>query len=211
MAIICPTVTATEPHEYREQLERVVNLSDRLHIDLADGVFAPVQLVDLKHVWWPDGKQIDLHLMYESIAPFTKEIIKLKPSMIIFHAESAGKFYDVAKPFKDNGIKVGVALLQNTTVDQIAPAIQDIDHVLIFSGDLGHFGGHVDMGLLTKVRQLRTLKKDIEIGWDGGINEDNAKKLVLGGIDVLNVGGSIQKADSPATAYATLKSISEES
>ncbi len=67
------------------------------------------------------------------------------------------------------------------------------------------------MGLLTKVRQLRKLKKDIEIGWDGGINQDNAKKLILGGVDVLNVGGSIQKAGSPAKAYATLKSISEES
>lgn len=210
MAIICPTVTATEPHEYREQLERVASLSDRLHIDLADGVFAPVKLVDLKHIWWPEGKQVDIHLMYESVAPFTEELLKLRPDLLIVHAESAGKFYDIAKPFRDKGIKVGVALLAETPVERIANALNDIDHVLLFSGDLGHFGGHANMSLLSKVRELRELKPGIEIGWDGGINADNVNKLVVGGIDVLNVGGAIQRATDPAQAYATLKSISEE-
>lgn len=210
MAIICPTVTATEPHEYREQLERVASLSDRLHIDLADGVFAPVKLIDLKHIWWPEGKHVDIHLMYESVAPFTEELLKLRPDLLIVHAESAGKFYDIAKPFREKGIKVGVALLAETPVERIVDALENIDHVLLFSGDLGHFGGHANMSLLSKVRELRKLKPGIEIGWDGGINEDNINKLVVGGIDVLNVGGAIQRASDPAQAYATLKSISEE-
>lgn len=210
MAIVCPTVTATEPHEYRGQLERVAKLADRIHIDLADGIFTPQELIDLKHVWWPDGKQIDIHLMYESVAPFAKTILALKPSLLIIHAESAGNFYEVTKPFRDAGIKVGVALLPDTSVSTIASAIDHIDHVLLFSGDLGHFGGHANLHLLTKATELRKLKPALEIGWDGGINTDNAHKLVVGGIDVLNVGGGIQRAKSPAKAYATLVSISKE-
>jgi ribulose-phosphate 3-epimerase len=209
MAIICPTITAAEPHEYRAQIERVKPFARRLHIDLADGVFAPVKLIDLKHVWWPDSMQVDIHLMYESVAPFTKELLQLKPNMVIIHAESAGKFYEVAKPFKEKGIRVGVALLQDTEVHQIVPALPEIDHVLIFSGDLGHFGGHVNLALLSKITELRSHKPDLEIGWDGGIGEENARRLVIGGVDVLNVGGGIQRATDPAKAYATLESISK--
>lgn len=210
MAIICPTVLAHEPHEFREQIERLQPFAKRIHIDLSDGVFSPSKLIDTKHLWWPDAMQVDLHLMYESVAPFSENIIALKPHMVILHAESVGNFYTLMKPFKDVGIKVGVALLKDTPVSKIESALGDIDHVLVFSGDLGHFGGTANLGLLTKVQELHRLRKDLEVGWDGGINDQNAKRLITGGVDVLNVGGFIQQAKDPAQAYATLESISKE-
>lgn len=210
MAIICPTITATEPHVYREQMNRVKSFAKRVHIDMADGVFAPVKLVDLKHIWWPDGLEVDIHLMYESVAPFTNELIKLRPNLVIVHAESVGNFYEVVKPLKDNGLRIGVALLQDTPVEKVEPALKDLDHVLIFSGDLGHFGGHANFTLLSKVREIRAINPDVEIGWDGGIDQNNIKRLIEGGIDILNVGGGIQRAAEPAKAYATLVTISGE-
>lgn len=204
MAIICPTVTATEPHQFREQMEQI-DFAKRIHLDLADGVFAPERLLDIEKVWWPEGVVCDLHLMYEAVAPFLDAIIVLHPNLVIIHAESVGNFYAVARPLQSKGIKVGVALLPDTPVEKIQPALKDIDHVLIFSGDLGHFGGHARMSLLTKVRAIRKLRPDIEIGWDGGINIENAAKLVAGGIDVLNVGGAIHNASNPSSAYAKLE------
>ena len=63
MAVICPTVTAAEPHEYREQIERIAPFAHRIHIDLADGVFTPNKLIDLMQVWWPVGMVADIHRM----------------------------------------------------------------------------------------------------------------------------------------------------
>jgi ribulose-phosphate 3-epimerase len=77
--------------------------------------------------------------------------------------------------------------------------------VLIFSGKLGHFGGHADLDLLDKVRQLKEIKPTLEIGWDGGVNDQNAAELAHGGIDVLNAGGYLHGKD-PAAAYAKLMS-----
>lgn len=205
MALICPTVTAADPHEFREQMERIAPFAQRIHIDLADGVFTSNKLVELSKIWWPVGVRTDVHLMYEAVRPFLAQLKNHKPNMVIVHAEATGNFYDVVKPLHDANIKVGVALLADTPVATIKPAIHDIDHVLIFSGDLGHFGGHADLALLDKVKALRKMKKDIEIGWDGGINIDNASKLAKGGIDVLNVGGGIQRAKDPHTAYAKLE------
>ncbi len=169
MAVICPTVTADEPHAFREQMERVAGFAERVHIDLGDGVFTPNKLIDLDRIWWPAGVTTDIHLMYKAVKPFIKQLIALNPHMVIVHAEAVGNFYEVARPLKNAEIKVGVALLPATSIDILKPAIQDIDHVLIFSGDLGHFGGKVDLRLLDKARALKKQKPELEIGWDGGV------------------------------------------
>jgi len=207
--IICPTVTADEPHAFREQMERVAPLTHRIHVDLADGVFTDNQLLGMDQVWWPAGIKADMHLMYEAVAPFMKQILSHKPHMVIVHAEAVGNFYTTARRLKKFDIKVGVAVLQHTKISKIKPALPDIDHVLIFSGNLGHFGGKVDLDLLDKVTEIRKYNKAVEIGWDGGITLENAAQLVAGGIDVLNVGGALQRAADPQATYAKLISIIE--
>jgi ribulose-phosphate 3-epimerase len=102
-----------------------------------------------------------------------------------------------------------LALLQDTPVEYAEQIMHSFDHVLVFSGILGHHGGQADLGLLEKVRQIRAHHPDVEIGWDGGINDQNARQLVGAGVDVLNVGGYIQKSSDPAAAYAKLKSVIE--
>jgi ribulose-phosphate 3-epimerase len=186
-------------------MERVASFAERIHIDLADGVFTPNRLIDLDHVWWPAGMIADLHLMYQAPKPYIAQIMALAPHLVIIHAEATGNFYDIAKPLQAAGIKVGVALLANTPVKKIADALPDIDHVLIFSGSLGSFGGHADTGLLPKVHEIVKDHKHIEIGWDGGINEQNAGRLAKAGIDILNVGGQIQRAENPAQAFRALQ------
>jgi hypothetical protein len=41
------------------------------------------------------------------------------------------------------------------------------------------------------------------------VNDQNARLLALGGIDVLNAGGYLHGAMAPNTAYATLKAAVE--
>ena len=78
---------------------------------------------------------------------------------------------------------------------------------MIFSGELGTFGGHADMDLTSKIDQIRSINPKIEIGWDGGVNEHNAGQLAQAGVDVLNVGGFLQRAEHPDSAYARLESL----
>lgn len=202
-AIICPTVTARDEHTFRSQVERVVSFAKRIHIDLADGQFA-TQTLSLDKIWLPDGVVSDIHLMYQNPSDYVDQLIKLKPSLVIVHAEADGNFPEIAKRFHDADIRVGVAILAHTPVSIIEPSIDHIDHALIFSGKLGHFGGVADLTLLSKAAELHNLNRDIEIGWDGGINEDNVDHLISGGVDVLNVGGYIQRSKDPSGAYGKL-------
>lgn len=205
MATICPTVLARNPHDYREQMERVARFAVRIQIDLTDGLFAKPKSVELDQVWWPHSIKADLHLMYHRPDLFAEKSIELDPHMIIVHAEAEGDFQKLTKKLKPKGIKLGVALLKETEPEVIKSALEFIDHVLIFSGDLGHFGGSVDFDLLNKVKKLKTWKPSLETGWDGGVNDKNARQLLAGGVDVLNVGGYIQNSSRPESAYATLE------
>jgi ribulose-phosphate 3-epimerase len=208
MVSIVPTITASEPHAYREQMERVEQFAGRIHIDVADGKLAPRKLIDLDRLWWPGNVVVDLHMMFERPFEHTDLIQALHPQLVIVHAEALGDFYNFAYQMHLHGIEVGVALLPNTPVSRIEAALGSIDHVLIFSGNLGYQGGSsADMSLLHKVQELRKLKPTLEIGWDGGVGDQNARELVKGGIDVLNVGGFIHSSESPDDAYAKLKEV----
>jgi ribulose-phosphate 3-epimerase len=205
MAIICPTVLASDPHEYREQFERIQPFAERIQVDLADGDFAPTKTVSLEQLWWSDSDKIDLHLMYRKPADHILELIRLSPHMVIVHAEADGDFVEFSQELHQHGIRAGVALLVETEPEVIKPAMDYIDHVLIFSGDLGRFGGQADLTLLEKVKLIKSWKPEIEIGWDGGVNDRNAAALADGGVNVLNVGGFIQNAEEPKEAYTKLK------
>lgn len=201
MAVICPTVTAYDPHEYREQMERIEPFAERVHIDLMDGEFAPTKSPDLEHVWWPDKLVADIHLMYKRPMDELAMLIKLKPNLVVIHYEAGADCGHLAVHLHENGIKTGLALLAETPVETVFELLPCFDHVLVFSGKLGHHGGQADLKLLAKVKALRAQKPQLEIGWDGGVNDQNAKQLIDAGVDVLNVGGFIAKAEDPAAAF----------
>jgi ribulose-phosphate 3-epimerase len=207
MSVICPTVTAFGTHEYRVQMERLEPFAKRVHIDLMDGKFAPTISPGLDQVWWPEALTADIHLMHQKPMTLVDQLIHLKPHLVIIHQEADVDYRAFADQMHQNLIKVGLALLHNTPAERIRETILSFDHVLIFSGDLGRHGGLADMRLLEKVSRVREYHPQIEIGWDGGVNQENAPALITGGVDVLNVGGFIQNATDPAAAYATLKAI----
>ncbi len=204
---ICPTVTASDLETYRQQIERITEFAVRIHIDLSDGTLSPSKLLDVSNVWWPGGIRADLHAMVRRPLEQLEVYKALSPQLVIVHAEAEGDFAQFATYMHRSGIETGVALLQDTPVASILPAIDLIDHVLVFSGNLGYFGGQADLKLLDKVRYLKRLKPTLEIGWDGGINDQNARALKDGGVDVLNVGGFIQRSPQPARDFELLHSL----
>lgn len=207
MIDICPTITAATPLEYHQQMERAETLATRLHVDVADGRFAPRRLIKFDEIWWRGNRTVDLHVMYQWPTIHREVILALSPRLVIIHAEAEGNFVGFASILRSHGIEVGVALLPKTPAETIKPALGFIDHVLIFSGNLGHQGGSkADLKLLDKARELKQLKPQLEIGWDGGVNDKNIREIAEAGVEVINSGGFIQKADDSVAAYAKLVS-----
>lgn len=204
MVSICPTVTATEPHTYRDQIERVAPLAARLHIDLMDGDFVPTKSPGLDQIWWPVDNIADIHLMYRRPADSIAQLLKLRPNLVIIHNEAEVHHMEFAALLHREGIKSGLAILQTTPIEHALQIMHSFDHILIFSGHLGFQGGKADLDLLDKVKYVRLHHPAAEIGWDGGINAENIKLIVDAGVTVLNIGGYIQRAQDPQKAFADL-------
>jgi len=204
MIKIVPTVTAENPHLYREELERVSRFVERIHIDLADGVLAPTKLINPIQTWWPDGLTADIHFMYQKPEEHIETLISLKPNLVIFHAEAEGNVLGLMRELKAVGIKAGIALLENSQPEDFANEITEADHVLVFGGKFGYHGGQAHLGLLEKIPRIKAINPNAEIGWDGGITDQNIEDIVAGGVTVMNAGSFIQKADVPQDAYDIL-------
>lgn len=204
MSEIAPSVTAETPEDYKANIERIQAFARRVHIDTSDGEFAPNFLVPAGQLWWPQGWEVDIHAMVARPSEHAAALIALKPNTIIFHAEASEDVLPTLQQIKQSGIRAGVALLKTTVPATVAPLIQAADHVMIFSGDLGHYGGTASMMQLEKIRLIKKINPKVEIGWDGGVSLENAYTLTQGGVDVLNVGGALAQSDNPAATFETL-------
>lgn len=203
-SVIVPTVMAETIDQLRESLERIRPFAKRIHFDLADGEFAPTLLLSPGSLYWPEGVQADIHMMYARPSEQLPYILQMRPNMIILHAEAEEDIIPQLNFIKEQGIRAGVALLKQTVPEDVRGAIEVADHVMIFSGDLGKFGGTASMMQLEKVRLIKKISPDVEIGWDGGVNTENAYSLSQGGVHVVNVGGAINSAASPVDTYNAL-------
>lgn len=204
MSTVVPTIMAETLDDFKAAVERITPFARRVHIDLSDGEFAPTFLLGEGQLWWPQGWEVDIHAMVTRPATHIEQLLVLKPAMVLLHAESEGDLLQYVKQLKEAGIKAGLALLKPTVPSTMADVIKEVDHVMIFSGELGNFGGTASMMQLEKVRLVKAINPKAEIGWDGGVSVENAYTLSQGGVDVLNVGGAIALADNPAEAYQAI-------
>lgn len=204
MSAIAPAVTVENDDLYKKSIERLTPFAERVHIDVSDGEFAPTFLVPEDRLYWPANWTVDVHAMVARPSEHVQQIVAKKPNMIIFHAEAQEDLTQLIQYVRQQGVKAGLALQRQTVPSTVGKLIQIVDHVMIFSGTLGYYGGTASLMQLEKVRLIRAISPNVEIGWDGGVTVENAFTLKQGGVDVLNVGGTIAKSDDPAEMYKKL-------
>jgi len=204
MSIIAPAITVESADQYKEMVEKLHPFATRVHVDIADGEFAPTFLISEANLWWPKEWTVDIHAMVARPAEHLQALIALKPNLIVFHVETGVDLVPIMQQIQQAGIKAGIALQKPTVPSTVAASIMAADHVLVFSGDLGRYGGVASLMQLEKVRLIKAINPNVEIGWDGGVRIENAYTLTQGGVDVLNTGGAIAGSDNPADMYAKL-------
>lgn len=204
MPVIAPCITAETIEAYMGSVQSLGTFAHRVHIDISDGEFAPSFLVNEDQISWPGEWLVDVHAMVMRPSEHLARLIALKPHTIIIHAEIAEDPVVLLQQIKQAGISAGLALLKTTVPSSRAAAIKEADHVMIFSGELGQYGGKASLMQVEKIRLVKAINPRAEIGWDGGVNIDNAYTITQAGVDVLNVGGAIAQSENPSATYEAL-------
>lgn len=202
--VIAPSLTYSTSAEYTAYMDALEPFVERVHVDVSDGVLAPVRSISLPQVWWPKNVIADVHIMYQRPLEHTEQLVSMSPNLVIVHPEADGDLAGFGKHLQQFGIKFGIAVMPTASIAELMPLLEIADHAMIFSGKLGYYGGHADPMLFETVTELKRRYRSLEIGWDGGANATNVHAIAQAGVDVINVGSGISKMPDVQKAYATL-------
>ena len=86
-ATVVPTVLTDTSDHYKQYMVVYNQFTNRVQIDIADGEFTKVKTINIGQIWWPAGWKADLHMMVAHPSAYIDTVIRLKPNMVIFHAE----------------------------------------------------------------------------------------------------------------------------
>jgi len=186
--------------------------ADWFHLDVMDGVFVPnisFGMPVIKSIKKLATKPLDVHLMIVNPDKFIEDFKKAGADILTVHYEACPHLHRTVQAIKANGMKAGVSLNPHTPVAVLEDSILDLDLVLIMSVNPGFGGQSFIENTYKKIIQLKDLilksgsKALIEI--DGGVNNQNAPKLLAAGADVLVAGSFVFKSLNPTQTIANLK------
>ncbi|QCK15257.1 ribulose-phosphate 3-epimerase [Mangrovivirga cuniculi] len=215
--IIAPSILASD-FANLESESKMLNRSeaDWFHIDIMDGRFVPnisfgipVTAAINKHA----QKPLDVHLMIVEPEKYLEDFKNAGAETLTVHYEACTHLHRTIGQIKELGCKAGVALNPHTPVSVLEDVIQDIDLVCVMSVNPGFGGQKFIENTYTKIEKLSALIKEsnsnalIEI--DGGVNMDNAPKLIKAGADVLVAGSFVFNSQNPENTIKNLKSINK--
>lgn len=212
--VISPSILAGNFLNLQESLD-IINSSEAewVHVDVMDGFFVPnisFGFPVLKAVSAYCTKFIDVHLMIEQPNRYFSMLKDAGAQGLSIHFEGNHHLHRDLSEIKRLGMKAGLALNPQTSLDTIKELLPSIDYLLLMSVNPG-FGGQKFINETTnkvaRASDLRnTLGLDFDIQVDGGVNLENCVKLKEAGADNLVAGSAVFKSSNPQETIVQLKS-----
>ncbi len=191
--------------------------TDYFHIDVMDGKFVKdntndVMLEYCEYLNSITTVPLDVHLMVEDVEQYIKSYLVFEPNNITFHYEVAKNEEELKKwidLLKENNCKVGISIKPETPVEKIYKFLPYVHLVLVMTVEPGEGGQKLIDDCVFKIQKLKQYidenNLDVYIEADGGINTENAEKLVNAGCDIIVSGTAITKSNNFAETIKELK------
>lgn len=212
--LIAPSILSADFAAMGEAVQKLETCgADLLHCDVMDGTFVSritfgSQMVGAvkKHTSLP----LDVHLMVINPIDKVKDFAEAGADYITVHVEACGeRLKETLEHIRSFGVKCGAVISPDTPFSAAEKAMELCDMFLVMSVYPGLGGQKFIERTLPKAEEARKfldahgLNARLEI--DGGITEENARRVIDAGVDVLVAGNTVFKAADMAKTIAALR------
>lgn len=172
--------------------------ADFIHVDVMDGKFVDNEKFSVevvKDIISISKKPLDVHLMVKDLETIKKYAL-LKPEYLTFHVEVLND-REIIDYVKKLGIKVGLAINPETSINELYPYIDDVDLILFMSVKPGYGGQPFKEEVIDKIKSFKKIApSDLVISVDGGINDKTISLCKYAGCDMVVAGSFITNSDN---------------
>ena len=216
VAQLAPSILNADFAHLADEIARIADVADMLHIDVMDNHFVPnltLGPVVVDSLRKATDLPFDCHLMIADPDRWAAGYAELGAAVVTFHVEAAADAVQTARSIRAAGAKAGLALKPDTALAPYADILGEFDMVLVMTVEPGFGGQRFRTDCLDKVREARALMTsqglDMWLEVDGGVGRDTIEACAEAGADVFVVGTAIYAAADPAEAARSIKALAQ--
>ena len=216
--LINPSILNAKFDDLANEIAKVSQSADQLHLDIMDNIFVPNFTFDFqraKEIIAFSDLPVDAHLMIADPDVSAPRYAQAGCVSVTFHLEAAKNIGQTISDVKSNGAKVGVAVKPGTPFSLVEPFIEQIDLLLIMTVEPG-FGGqsfmHEQMDKVKTARSRIELMKGGKplIQVDGGISLETIGEAASAGANCFVAGSAVYRSADPENMVQLLRKSAEE-
>ena len=216
--LINPSILNARFDDLANEIAKVSQSADQLHLDIMDNIFVPNFTFDFqraKEIIEFSDLPVDAHLMIADPDISAPKYAQAGCVSVTFHLEAAKNIGQTISDVKSNGAKVGVAVKPGTSFSLVEPFIEQIDLLLVMTVEPG-FGGqsfmHDQMDKVKTARSRIELIKGAKplIQVDGGISLETIGEAANAGANCFVAGSAVYKSADPENMVQMLRKSAEE-
>lgn len=209
---IAPSLLAADFSKLGDEISRIEDHVEWLHLDIMDGHFVPnvsFGMPVIKSIRSKSQLYFDCHIMTTNPDEYVADLAEAGADLVTMHIEAIPDPTHAAETARSNNLDFGLAINPGTPFESVAPFVENCDVIVVMSVEPGFGGQSFIPTVLSKVQaarewvEKRGLLTDIQI--DGGITPENADMATNAGASVLVAGSAVFRAEDPQMAVEMIR------